>query len=128
MSDSPKLKKTRSEKRIEANERRQKRRAQKIASRKKMNQSDRKKDAKSWLRGHLKRTGLPKKLVKRYQERYRVDKNTAFCELAEIGYYHEVQIEEYEQDGVEWKFEVDGYDGELKVVPKDTQNSEFVEF
>ena len=128
MNDNQKLKKTHSEKRIEANEKRQKRRAQKIALRKKMNQFDRKIDAKSWLRGYIKRTGLPNNLVKRYQDRYRVDKDTAFYELAEIGYYDDVQIEAYEQGGVEWEYKVDGHDGEMKVVPKGTKDSELFEF
>ena len=128
MNDKPKSKKIRSEKRMEANQRRQKRRAQKIKFRKQMNQSERKKDAKFWLHGHIKRTGLPKNLVKRYQDRYRVDKSIAFCELAEIGYYDDVQIEAFEQYGVEWQYKVDGHDGEMKVVPKGTQNSDLFEF
>ena len=126
--NEPQSKKIRSGRRTEASHRRQKRRSQKIKLLKKMNQSDRKKNAETWLRGHIKRNGLPQNLVKKYQRRYRVDKKTAFFELAEIGYYEEIQIDAYEQDGVEWEFKVDGYDGEMKVVPKGTKDSDSFEF
>ena len=45
-------------------------------------------------------------------------------ELFELGYGDDLRIEQYERDGIEWEYKVDGYTGEMKVVPKGTPDWE----
>jgi hypothetical protein len=40
--------------------------------------------------------------------------------LMELGYYETLRIEYYEEEGIEWEYQEDGYTGESKVVPKGT--------
>jgi hypothetical protein len=38
--------------------------------------------------------------------------------LMELGYYERLRIKYYEEEGIEWEYQEDGYSGETKVVPK----------
>ncbi len=40
--------------------------------------------------------------------------------MMELGYYERLQIEYYEEEGIEWEYQEDGYSGDTKVVPKGT--------
>ena len=77
-------------------------------------------DAKRWLR-----TGVRAMLLTdAYMKRYAVDRWIAQEELMQIGYKEIVQIENYEREGIAWEFKVDGYTGDLKLVPKGTEDHE----
>ncbi|MGI9331671.1 MAG: hypothetical protein ACR2RL_00790 [Gammaproteobacteria bacterium] len=84
-------------------------------SRRKLDPNSRQKNARKWL---LKER--PKVLLSKYAERYGVPESVAFLELLQLGYGDEVQIEEYERSGIAWEYKVDGYSGEMKVVPLGT--------
>lgn len=89
-------------------------------SRRKFVREERKSDARRWL---LQR-GIPENLLESYTERYRIPESEAHTELLELGYGDYVRIQYYEQNGIEWEYKVDGYAGEMKVVPKGTPDWE----
>ena len=41
-----------------------------------------------------------------------------------LGYRDTVLIENYERLGIEWEIKIDGYSGDMKVVPKGTPDPE----
>ena len=89
-------------------------------SKKRLNHEERIKDAKRWLR-----TGVSVVLLTdAYMKRYAVERWIAQEELMQIGYKEIVQIENYEREGIVWEFKVDGYTGDLKPVPKGTEDHE----
>ena len=89
-------------------------------SKKRLNHEERLTDAKRWLR-----TGVRAMLLTdAYMKRYAVDRWIAQEELMQIGYKEIVQIENYEREGIAWEFKVDGYTGDLKPVPKGTEDHE----
>ncbi|MBE9487532.1 MAG: hypothetical protein IMY82_10265 [Chloroflexi bacterium] len=84
-------------------------------SRKRLNQEGRLHNARKWLSQNY-----PKNLVQAYCKRYGVSEAQAQWDLLELGYRDDVRIQAYESEGVEWEYQVDGYSGEMKVVPKGT--------
>lgn len=80
---------------------------------------DRKRDAKKWLQSRASASTLGN-LVRGYSRRYRISEGEAQLELWEIGYGEEVRIQYYKKEGIEWEFKMDGYTGEMKVVPLGT--------
>ncbi len=81
------------------------------------------------LRWLMHKQGPKKDLVAKYARRFRVSKDDAFWELAKLGYYDEIQIERYEQDGIEWEYRVDPTcDFEMKVVPVGTPEQDLFRF
>jgi hypothetical protein len=93
-------------------------RRRKRRSLKKLSAAERKNNAKKWLSSSQ---GFPKgSLLRSYANRYGILENDAFFELMELGYYDMLQIEYYEEEGIEWEYQVDGYTGDDKVVPKGT--------
>ena len=78
------------------------------------------KDAKRWLRGGVRAMAL----TDAYMKRYAVERWIAQEELIQTGHKEIVQIENYEREGIVWEYRVDGYNGELKPVPKGTQDHE----
>lgn len=82
---------------------------------KKLKPKERMSNAKKWLGNyHI------KNLVHSYAKRYKVDSQIAYYELIEIGFKDEIAIEQYESKGIEWEYKVDGYTGDMLVVPKGT--------
>ena len=71
---------------------------------------------------------MPQDLVSAYSKRYNCSLDTAYWELRELGFKDEVDIQSYEKDGIEWEYKVDGYTGEMLVVPKGTEDSELHNF
>ena len=89
-------------------------------SKKRLSHEERIKDAKRWLR-----TGVRAVLLTdAYMKRYAVERWVAQEELMQSGYKETVQIEIYEREGIEWEYKVDGYTGDLKPVPKGTEDHE----
>jgi hypothetical protein len=85
---------------------------------KKLSAAERKNNAKKWLSSPQR---LPKgSLLSIYSKRYGILEKDAYIELMELGYYETLQIEYYEEEGIEWEYQVDGYSGDFKVVPKGT--------
>ena len=82
-------------------------------------------DASRWLK---KLRARPKSLVEAYVKRYAVTETVASEELASIGYYDEVLIQEYEKKGIEWEYRVEPLSGEMIVVPKETEDHELYEY
>ena len=78
------------------------------------------KDAKRWLRAGVRVMVL----TDAYMKRYAVERWIAQEELIQTGHKEIVQIENYEREGIVWEYRVDGYNGELKPVPKGTQDHE----
>jgi hypothetical protein len=90
---------------------------------KKLSPVERKNNAKKWL---LSPQRLPKgSLLSIYSKRYGISENDAYIELMEIWYYERLQIEYYKEEEIEWEYQVDGYTGETKVVPKGTPPWDF---
>ena len=52
---------------------------------------------------------------------------TAREELIQLGYYDDLTIHDYEQDGVKWEYQVDPLSGEMYVVPEGTTEHEISE-
>jgi len=85
-----------------------------------MRPDERKQDALEWLgKGRF-----PNNLLAAYSERYGIPEAEAHWELLELGYGDDVRIQNYEAEGIEWEYKVDGYSGEMKVVPKGTPDWE----
>ena len=82
-------------------------------------------DAKRWLQ-QLQKT-KPDRLVEAYSKRYAVTKLVAREELIVIGYYEEILIQEYENEGVQWEYRVEPLSGEMIVVPAGTEEHELYE-
>jgi hypothetical protein len=93
-------------------------------TRRKFMPEERKRDARRWLVQH----GTPENLLKSYAERYRIPESEANIEILELGYGDAVRIQYYEQNGIEWEYRVDGYSGDMKVVPKGTPDWELNQF
>ncbi len=70
----------------------------------------------------------PKKIIPWYSKRYKVSIEDAKVELMQLGFYDEVMIECYENDGVDWIYMEDGYTGDTKVVPKGTEECDLYMF
>jgi hypothetical protein len=97
-------------------------RRRKRRSLKKLSAAERKNNAKKWLQSSQR---LPKgSLLSIYSKRYGILEKDAYIELMELGYYDRLQIEYYEEEGIEWEYQEDGYSGESKVVPKGTPSWE----
>ena len=93
-------------------------RRRKRRSLKKLSAVERKNNEKKWL---LSPQGFPKgSLLRSYANRYGILEEDAYIELMELGYYERLRIEYYEEEGIEWEYQVDGYTGDDKVVPKGT--------
>ena len=91
----------------------------KSKSRTKYTQEQRKKDARKWLMRHLARD-----LVDEYSRRYKISRAQAEHEVVSLGFRDEIRIQGFERDGIEWEYKVDGYSGDMKVVPKGTPDWE----
>ncbi len=100
-------------------------RKRKRNSKKKLSGKERRiKDATRWLQSRECRC---KSLVESYAKRYAVSEQTACLELMELGYYDEICIQNYESEGVEWEYRVDGRSGDMFVVPKGSEEHEMYE-
>ena len=75
---------------------------------------------------HLQRT-KQNSLVEAYSKRYAVTELVAREELTSIGYYEEILIQEYENEGVQWEYRVEPLSGEMIVVPLGTEEHELYE-
>ena len=84
----------------------------------------RKRDAKRWLQSGR----FPENLIEAYVLRYGLPESDAYIELLELGYQDELRIQHYEREGIEWEYKVDGYLGEMLVVPKGTPDWEHYEY
>ena len=85
-----------------------------------MKLEERLEDAKRWLKNG--RVARP--LTDSYMKRYTVERWVAREELMLLGEKDTVCIEDYERRGIEWEHRVDGYTGEMKVVPNGTADHE----
>ena len=77
--------------------------------------------ARRWLRVGARYQGP---LTDAYMKRYGVERWLAQEELTFLGCRDTVLIENYERQGIEWEIKVDGYSGDMKVVPKGTPDHE----
>lgn len=97
---------------------------QKRQAKKKLAGKGRLKDAARWLAaGGC--TGKP--LVATYSKRYGVSEQIARDELVDLGFYDDLCIDAYEQDGIEWEYKVEPLSGDMYVVPKGTEEHEMYE-
>ena len=76
-------------------------------------------DAKKWLLNHPQ-----KDVIFAYSKRYGVSNRVAEDELMQLGYYDEIYIQHYEQEGIEWEYRVEPLSGEMVVVPQGTEEYE----
>jgi len=53
-----------------------------------------------------------------------VAETVAYVELLQLGYGDDLKIQEYERQGIAWEYKVDGYTGDMKVVPIGTPDWE----
>jgi hypothetical protein len=77
--------------------------------------------ARRWLKVGARYKGP---LTDTYMKRYGVERWLAQEELMSLGCRDKVLIENYERQGIEWEIKVDGYSGDMKVVPKGTPDHE----
>jgi hypothetical protein len=77
--------------------------------------------ARRWLKVGARYKGP---LTDAYMKRYGVERWLAQEELMSLGCRDKVLIENYERQGIEWEIKVDGYSGDMKVVPKGTPDHE----
>ena len=70
----------------------------------------------------------PEKLVPWYAKKYKVSLQVAREKLSNLGYDDEVMIESFEEDGIKWKYMLDGYSGTMKVVPEETEEWELFQY
>ena len=77
--------------------------------------------ARRWLKVAARYKGP---LTNAYMKRYGVERWLAQKELMSLGYRDTVLIENYERLGIEWEIKIDGYSGDMKVVPKGTPDHE----
>ena len=91
-------------------------------SKKKLVGKGRLNDAKKWLLNHTQ-----KDLIASYTKRYGVEVAIAEGELIELGYYDDICIQHYENEGIEWEFRVEPTSGDMVVVPKGTKDHEIYE-
>ena len=87
---------------------------------KRMGPQGRLENAKRWLRN----AKVTRPLTDSYMKRYGVERWVAQEELMLLGEKDTVRIEDCERLGIEWEFRVDGYTGEMKVVPEGTADHE----
>ena len=83
----------------------------------------RKQDARRWLERHI-----PKDLLTAYSKRYGIPGGDAHIELTELGFDDTLRIQFYEHEGTQWEYRVDGYTGEMKVVPRGTPDWELHQY
>jgi len=75
------------------------------------------------------RNGYPAQPVTdAYMKRYGVERWVAQEELMAIGHREAVQVEKLERKGIDWDYMYDPYSGELKPVPKGTEEHELYLF
>ena len=96
-----------------------KKKTSKRKNNRKLNPEERKKHAKKWPLENQQ-----KDLISAYSKKYSVYHTTAHYELMELGYRDFIAIQYYEKEGIEWEYKVDGYTGEMLVVPKGTEDWE----
>ena len=53
-------------------------------------------------------------LIEAYRKRYDRSYSAAYYELAALGFEENVRIQQYEREGIEWEYKVDGYTGDMK--------------
>lgn len=94
-----------------------------MKSKKRLDKEGRTRNARKWLQQQW-----PKNLLQAYSRRYSVSETLACDELMMLGYWDEIQIQSYEQESIEWEYMVDGYSGDMKVVPKGTPEWELYNF
>ena len=82
-------------------------------------------DAIRWLRRLQKHK--PTSIVEAYSRRYAVNTVVAREDLISLGYYAEILIQEYENEGVQWEYRVEPLSGEMIVVPVGTEEHELYE-
>lgn len=90
-----------------------------------MKPNARKNDALKWLSTN----NMPREnLLIEYMNRYNMEQHIAFEELSLMGYHDEAQICIYNQQGIKWEYQYDGYSGEMKVVPNGTPEWELYNY
>jgi hypothetical protein len=95
----------------------------KAKTRQKLAPKARKQDALRWLM-----RDIPKNLLAAYSKRYGLAGGDAHVELIELGFDDTLRIQFYECEGTEWEYKMDGYTGEMKVVPKGTPDWELHQY
>lgn len=90
-----------------------------MKSRKNLSPGSRIANARRWLR-----TFMSGNLLKAYCKRYHVSSDTAYSELAGLGYYDHLLIQEFEQKGQEWEYEYDTSAEDIVPVLKRNQHIE----
>ena len=81
-------------------------------------------DAQRWLRNGF--SAQP--VTDAYMKRYGVERWVAQEELIAIGHKEAMQVENLEREGIEWEYMYDPHSGELKPVPKGTEEHELYLF
>jgi len=84
---------------------------------------DRTHDAKRWLKSRA----LPNNIIEVYSKRYAVSETVAREDLASIGYYDEIIIQEYEKEGIKYAYMVEPLSGEMYLVPEGTEEYKLYE-
>ena len=84
-----------------------------------MEKEERQSKAKSLLKKNH-----PKDIVAWYSKKFKINESAATIELYELGYYEEIQINYYQKNNIDWEYKYDGFSGELKAVPKGTEDSD----
>lgn len=82
----------------------------------KLKTGERLRDAQRWLHCNTRSSDM----VGAYSRRYRVSRAAAVDELHRLGYGEEVKIQQYEAEGIPWKFIVEPRSGEMYAVPEGT--------
>ena len=82
-------------------------------SRRQLSPDARLKNARKWLAERP-----TEDLLNQYRRCYHVTEMVAYVELVQLGYEDTLRIQAYERDGIAWGYMVDGYSGDMKVVPK----------
>jgi len=100
-------------------------RKRKRRSKKKLDRDGRLADAAKWLRSRARRKTT---LIEGYTQRYAVSESQAWDELVALGFYDDILIELYEQQGIDWEYKVEALTGEMFVVPEGTQDHEIYEY
>ncbi len=95
---------------------------------KKLSVAERCQDAKHWLISPSFRKESQKPLLESYAERYGICESQAWHELAALGYYDTLMIENYEQQGIEWEYRIEPLTGAMLPVPTDIEECEIYEW
>ncbi len=91
-------------------------------AKKKLAGNGRLRDAKKWLLNYPQNN-----LIAAYSKRYGVTPDVAEEELMRLGYYDDICMQRYEQNGIEWEYRVEPLSGEMFVVPKGIEDYELYE-